>query len=428
MKQRLILIVLMSILLGPGAVAVPAPERSVSPSRQFIIYGANTRLRAAISELAETTKANLLALIRQPDRWTTPVIVNLQLPQTTRPELPPAALRFSQTGFGLKLQLDLTVAPDLDAARIERELLRAIVLEMIYRHQPDVVAGTPFVSAPDWLLDGVLALTPGRDRATLVDTLLLSSKVIPLEDFLRQQPALLDSPARMLYRAHSLALVQLLLNSADGPARLARYIDNLSRASNDPLADLKTQFPFFGEAPEKIWRLSVAEVNASQTYQLLAFAETDKKLDEILGHSLFGDPNSSKPVALEDLVRRKALPGEKAALKHLGEDLLLLVARAHPVMRPLVQEYYDISALLAVGKRRGLRARLDRLKATRSALAVRMNEVDDYMNWFEATQQKTKSGAFIDYLRTAGQSGEPEARRHDPISVYLDALEQQLQN
>ena len=91
MKQRLILIVLMSILLGPGAVAVPAPERSVSPSRQFIIYGANTRLRAAISELAETTKANLLALIRQPDRWTTPVIVNLQLPQTTRPELPPAA-------------------------------------------------------------------------------------------------------------------------------------------------------------------------------------------------------------------------------------------------------------------------------------------------------------------------------------------------
>ena len=97
-------------------------------------------------------------------------------------------------------------------------------------------------------------------------------------------------------------------------------------------------------------------------------------------------------------------------------------------MRPLVQEYYDISALLAVGKRRGLRARLDRLKATRSALAVRMNEVDDYMNWFEATQQKTKSGAFIDYLRTAGQSGEPEARRHDPISVYLDALEQQLQN
>ena len=222
MKQRLILIVLMSILLGLYAAS---PEHSVSPSRQFIIYGANTRLRAAISELAETTKANLLALIRQPDRWTTPVIVNLQLPQTTRPELPPAALRFSQTGFGLKLQLDLTVAPDLDAARIERELLRAIVLEMNYRHQPDVVAGTPFVSAPDWLLDGVLALTPGRDRATLVDTLLLSSKVIPLEDFLRQQPALLDSPARMLYRAHSLALVQLLLNSADGPARLARYID-----------------------------------------------------------------------------------------------------------------------------------------------------------------------------------------------------------
>ena len=428
MKRCAILIATMSILLGLEAPAISLPERSVSPSRQFIIYGADTRLRGAVSELAETTKTNLLALMRQPDRWTTPVIVNLQLPQANRPEIPPAALRFSQTGFGLKLQLDLTVAPDLDAARIERELLRAIVLEMIYRRQSNVAAGTPFVPPPDWLLDGVLALTPGRDRAPLQETLLLSTKIIPLEEFLRQRPALLDSPARVLYRAHSLALVQLLLNNPDGPARLARYIDNLSRASTDPLADLKTQFPFFGDNPEKIWRSNIAEVSASQTYQLLTFAETAKNLDEILRSNGAGGADSPKPLTFEDLVKRKASPSEKAALKHLGEDLLLLVARAHPVMRPLVQEYYDISALLAAGKRRGLAARLTRLKATRGGIVARMNEIDDYMNWFEATQQKSKSGAFIDYLRTAIQSNEPQPRRRDPLSVYLDALEQQLQN
>lgn len=417
----------MSILFVNQAPAVSLPERSVSPSRQFIIYGGDARLRGAISELAETTKANLLRLLRQRDGWTTPVIVNLQLPKVDRPEIPAAALRFSQTGFGLKLQLDLSVGADIDAARIERELARAIVLEMIYRHQPNVAAGTPYVPPPDWLLDGVLALTPGRERATLIDILQVATKIMPLQEFLQQQPALLDSPARSLYRAYSLALVQLLLNSPDGPTRLARYIDNLSRASNDPLADLKAQFPALSD-PQRAWQSHIAEVRALQTYQLLGFAETDKKLDETLRSLPPASRASGEPLKMDDLVKRKASPQEKAALKKLGEDLLPLMARAHPVLRPVVQEYYDICALLAAGKRKRLAARLSRLQATRATLVARMNEVDDYMNWFEATQQKSKSGAFADYLRTALRSAEPQPRRRDPISVYLDALEQQLQN
>jgi len=418
----------MSILLAAGAWAATLPERSVSPTRQFIIYGADARLRGAVSELAEKTKTNLLALLRRPDRWKTPVLVNLQTPQTTQPELPPAALRFSQTGFGLKLQLDLMVGEKIDPARVERELLRAIVLEMVYRREQNIAAGSPFVSPPDWLLDGVLALTPGRDRTLLLEMLPLAAKVMPLEDFLRQQPALLDSPARLLYRAYSLALVQLLVSSEDGPARLARYIDNLSRASNDPLSDLRQQFPLFREHAEETWQAQIATVSAPQNYQLLSFTGTENRLKEILPATGIVSADVAKPVRLEELVRRKATPAEKAALKPVGEELLLLVARAHPVMRPLVQEYHDISALLLAGKRRGLVTRLSRLQATRATLVARMNEIDDYMNWFEVTQRKNKSGVFVDYLRSADQAGEPQPRRRDPISVYLDAIEQQFQN
>jgi hypothetical protein len=36
------------------------PARTVSPSQQFLIYGANAELRGAVSELAEQTKSNLL--------------------------------------------------------------------------------------------------------------------------------------------------------------------------------------------------------------------------------------------------------------------------------------------------------------------------------------------------------------------------------
>src|ERR1700730_14325275 len=206
------------------------PERSVSPSQQFIIYGANGAWRGAVSELAERTKANFLALLRRPDRWKTPVLINLQLSQADLPKIRPAALRFSQTGFGLKLQLDLTVARDVDGSLVERALLRAILLEMIYRNQLDIVPGTPYVQPPDWLLDGALALTPGRDRRPLVEALLLSEKIMPLEELLRPRSISdLDSPARLLYRAYSFALVQLLVDATGGPARLAGCRQSIAR-------------------------------------------------------------------------------------------------------------------------------------------------------------------------------------------------------
>src|SRR5260370_2105438 len=110
------------------------PERTVSPSQQFIIYGANAALRGALSELAEQTKANLIALLQQHDRWTTPIVINLQPQQANLPEIPPTDLRFSQTGSGLNLQLDLTIAQNWDASLMKRDFLRAILLEMIYRN------------------------------------------------------------------------------------------------------------------------------------------------------------------------------------------------------------------------------------------------------------------------------------------------------
>ena len=47
------------------------PDHSTSPSRQFLIYGADAKTRGAISGLAEQTKTNFLALLRQRDDWKT---------------------------------------------------------------------------------------------------------------------------------------------------------------------------------------------------------------------------------------------------------------------------------------------------------------------------------------------------------------------
>jgi len=81
---------------------------------------------------------------------------------------------------------------------------------------------------------------------------------------------------------------------------------------------------------------------------------------------------------------------------------------------------------LLAGKRKGLAKRFARLKTTRDEIVARLNDVDDYMNWFEATQSKTMSGVFVDYLKAANEPQTP--RRRDALSVYLDSIEEQFQN
>jgi hypothetical protein len=400
-----------------------SPERSVSPSHQFIIYGGDATLRGMVSKLAEQTKANLLALLGQRDRWKTAIVINLQPQQANLPEIPPAELRLSQTGSGMKLQLDLMIAQNLNASLIERELLRTILLEMIYRKDSNIAPGVAFVEPPDWLLDGVLALTPGRDRAQLVEALSVSEKTMSLEEFLRQRPEQLDSAGRMLYRARSFALVQLLVDGVEGRTRLARYIDSLSNASNDPAADLKAQFPVLAGNTEKTWQSALTRARGAQNYQLLTFIESERQLDELLRVKI---PNTEKSLDLSGLAGRKASAAEKVALTELARTLLLFIGQANPVLRPIAREYQQMAALLARGKRRGITKRLVRLQSTREKLAARMSEVDDYMNWFEATQLPARSGVFADYLRAASQPQVTGPRRSDPISVYLDALEDQF--
>src|SRR5215470_5781447 len=281
------------------------PEHSTSPSRQFVIYGANAKVRSAISGLAEETKTNLLGLLRQRDDWKTPVVVNLQSQQANTPEIPPADLRFSQTGFGIKLQLDLTISKNVDVSLVERELLRAILLEMIYRKQPHITAGAVLVEPPDWLIDGALALAPGRDRGPLIEAVANTEKPLPLEKFLRQRSGLLDFTGRTLYRAYAFALVQMLLDEKNGESQLAKYIDGLSGSSNDPIADLQARFPLLADDAERTWQLALNGLKGLQTFRLLTFAESEQRLDELLRVKISEPKKPAKVARLDELAPHK---------------------------------------------------------------------------------------------------------------------------
>jgi hypothetical protein len=387
------------------------PERSVSPSGQFIIYGVDAAYRGAISALAEKTRANLLAVLKRRDNWKIPIVINLQPRAANLPEIPATDVGLSQTEMGLKLQLDLTISREINPTAIEHELVRVVLLEMIYRNRARIVSGDAYVDPPTWLVAGLLQSAPNRDHAPLEAVLSLPAHPSSLEEFLRQRPESLDSAARELYGAYSFVLLQLLAESPDGHAQLGRYIDNLALASTDPLGDLHAAFPAIRDF-EKTWRSTISSMKSAEQ-GLLTFSHTQAKLNETL----------SKSLRLDEFMRIKSTPAQRLALRKLAEELCLLTAHANPVLRPVIQDYQHIAEQLALGRHRGVATRLAELKRLREKLSARMSDVDDYMNWFEAAKLETSSGLFDDSLKTGVGSESQKPRRRDALSIYLDAME-----
>jgi hypothetical protein len=419
--------VLSFVLICSTLSAAPL-ERSISPSRQFIIFGGNRILRGAVSDAAERVKSKVLGLLQLRDQWSVPILLNLQRPQANAPEAPPVLLNFSQTGAGLKIQLDLLVDRDFQPAVLQREVLRALLLELSYRALPSLPEGTPYVAPPDWLVDGILTLdNESPEVSEGLDS--VASHPPALETFLAQHPRLLDSQSRTLYCACASALVRILLEHENGHAQLNRYIADVPRASADALSDLQAHFPWLGKeagAMEKNWSENIARVAQERRFALITFAATSGQLDDCLRMKIAQDGQRKSSLTLEETVRVSRPNIDIKAATELGQRLTLLAARAHPLLRPVVVDYQLAAESIAHKKRHSLAKRLAGSAALRQEIAARMSEVDDFMNWYEATQAKTASGAFRHYLHTA-DSSEAVPRRRDALSVYLDALETQLQ-
>lgn len=421
---------LLAPLLFCARMHAAAPERSVSVSRQFIVYGEERELRGGICDLAESIKRDALALLLPADSWTTPIVIHAQQAQAGALEESPPPLSVSQTGFGLKIQLDLRLGRDLNAATMQRELLRAILLEMMYRPEPNTPAGTAYVEPPEWLLEGMLALRSAGETTGLADALATAGapkRVIPLGEFLRQRPDLLESPSRVIYRAYAVALISMVSDGAGGRARLTRLVTSLPKAGNDPLADLLAHFPGLGcGAAEDLWTQSVTRFARRERFRLLGAEETERQLADLLRVELPTRGHTAAIYSLEEFPAFIREPAAKPALQRLMQALALSSARVNPLYRPVIVEYQEIVAQLQRGKHKRLAQRLAEARGTREHLSRRMSAIGDYMNWFEATQARGSSGAFQEYLKAAELADARESRRRDPISVYLDALEAQF--
>ena len=172
--------------------------------------------------------------------------------------------------------------------------------------------------------------------------------------------------------------------------------------------------------------LSVARLSASDRHETLSAAETATRLDRLLRFSIPAPDGSTQEYSLGDYEVFRKLPAHRAVLARVGQQLLLLSALAHPSYRAIVQEDFELAQLITRGKPGKIQPRLERVASYRQVVERQKNEIDDYLNWYEATQVKKVSGAFRQLLGSAKAADEAQPRRRDPISVYLDSIEMEM--
>jgi hypothetical protein len=431
---------LLPLLLIAATAAHASPwdilhERSVSRSRQFIVYEADPNARAAVAMDAEDVKDKFLELLDTNDNWQYPIVIQVTPFDAANPTQPQSDLQFVKTEDGWKLELNVVVGDDPRQAHFPQQLVRALLLEFAYRDQTTFLApGAAYAQPPTWLVDGIASLTADPDpgaNAGLFQSLIQSGKAPTLATFLSENPDVLDSPSLTLYSACSMSLVQLLSEMPNGRVRLQGFIRHWPGANADPEAELLKAFPDLGsdnQNLEKWWSLGLASQSATDRYQGMSLADTGQQLDSMLTFDVVIDKNGkTKSFTLDQYLDFAKAPGATAALNVLSVRLLGLEADGSPLMREVVAAYQGLVVDLARHQSTHLKERLAALTAYRSKLLDHMDQIADYLNWYEATQRTQASGAFDEYIRTADEiDTDIQPHRTDAITKYMDSVELQL--
>ena len=105
-------------------------------------------------------------------------------------------------------------------------------------------------------------------------------------------------------------------------------------------------------------------------------------------------------------------------MRQRSVDLLNLEFRSHPLLRPIVEEYRNITMLLAAAPKSKVENRIEEIEKIRVLLVERHKAISDYLNWYEATQINESENSLAEETRP-----EPVPPRRDPITLYMDAIE-----
>lgn len=425
---------LRALLAAAGLLALLAKAGAVSPRQrtdagQFTIYCDDANLRRQVASAAVQTKELTLALLGEGDQWKRPIVVTLELDATAAPAKNPATVRLVESAAGMKVEIVVRVGREPEDVNLQKHLIRAVLLEYMYRH--GLKPGATYAEPPWWIIDGAMQLFRQRESGTepqFFRTLIETNKLPPIAAFLAEKPDELGPTALAVDRSLAMCLVQLLTEQPDGRRHLASFVRHWAEGDDDAVAALGREFPALaGGAPilQKWWTLNLAHFAAADRTQALTAEETDRRIAALLEFEIPRKDGPAQRFIATDFAEYLKLPASRQVLATQRASLVTLSARANVLLRPVLTEYDECFALLARGKTRGIRDRLERAARLRMAVTRRAGDIADYLNWFEATQMGSRSRAFDNYLKTANEISDQNAKRRDPIARYLDEIERE---
>jgi hypothetical protein len=454
--------------------SLPEIPRTMSQDGRFTIYGGTSSQRSQVYHLADETQRNLLLALSmknrkgvvKPEKGQLPIVIQL----TDRFAADTDAVRGRvaiMPDESLSIQISLAVAGGWDHARFRDEMVRWFLVDlMLHRVRPEQLTAQTRLELPDWLHQGALELIRfyelGRPTELFASVFRLG-KTLTIDEILNADITSLDAVSMNIYRVSSCAFIVMLLEQPDGVEHLLSCIYALPANKGTVAAHLEQFFPVLRGGPkqfEKWWSLALANYSEPTNSELLTMQQSETELARLLQITYRVMPPSSKPAAsagkkLLGLFKKSAtetpsatapipaptpvfetkpvaefasllkLPNRNELFQAQIMDLTRLSLRVHPFYRRVITEYQEQMAKLAAGKDRGVAEALAGLKKKRAVMHKEAQATEDYLDWYEATQRTHLSGKFSDYLDAARRLEMPPPRRTDPITRYLDAMEQE---
>jgi hypothetical protein len=430
---RTAVLLTVAILACAPAPAVDLRAKSTSSSRQFIVFCSDSALRGRVASFVEEVKRDVLDTIGQPDRWRIPIVITLEATDGPSAEASPVSLRLAHTPEGPSIQLGVRIGKEPGTIHLQKHIIRAVLLDYMYRDRLPK-PGETYAVAPWWFVSGVVEEVRRRDfgiESGIFLRLIEVNKLPAVTDVLAGRGQELGSGAAAFDNACAHVLLRLLLDQPEGKPRLAQLLRNWPDAGGDSAAALAQSFPALGPDPanlQKWWTLNVARFGASERYRGLSAEDTDRELQELLEFEIVDKAGRKRRFAVSAFKEFMPLRGARDAAAAQQKAIIALSARANVLLRPVLSDYEQIFSSLAKGRTRGIAERIHQAEVYRTAVLQRKNEIADYLNWYEATQMKTWSGTFDNYLRAARAAEEnpPMTALDAAIAAYLDLLEDEL--
>lgn len=420
------------LLLALPASGIDLRARSTSSSKQFTVYCEDTALRGRVVSFVEDVKQQTYDLLEWQDSGRRiPIVVMLQPGESKTP----VSVRLLQTVEGPTIHVDARIGKNPADVHLEKHIIRAVMLDFIYRGRPPLNAGEEYIEAPWWFVCGVIENQRRKDRgvdASFFRRLVQTNKLPPIDQFLDGRGLDLGAAAAAFDSACAMVFVEMLVEQPEGKQRLAQLMRSWPDVHNDQVAALTNAFPSLGSGPDSVqkwWTLNFARFSATDRYLGLSAEDTDRELVKLLEFPVVVDKKGkTERFAINQYQEFIKFPGAKKALSGQRAFIVALSTRASAIFRPVLSGYDEVFALLAKGKTRRIAEKIHDLEVYRSTVLHRMTDIEDYLNWYEATQTNGSSEPFAAYLRTAKQmeTDPDKSANGQAISDYLDVLEEQL--